>query len=550
MTSDLLAGLGMKVERIVVDSRQVEPGDAFAAYPGERQDGRKFIAEAISAGAGAVLWEREGFTWKPEWQVPNLGVDRLRDKIGAIASHVYNEPSRRLWTIGITGTNGKTSCCHWIAQCLTALGRKTALVGTLGNGFSGALTPAANTTPDAVSLHGLLRDYLADGAQCVAMEVSSHGLAQGRVNGMHFDVALLTNLSRDHLDYHGDMESYASAKAGLFSWPELKYAVLNLDDPFGVELAGRLGCSGVQTVGYSLEGPDQNQRPSRLPPIGTSALHDRPLARLRERVGERAYPLEGEGWDEGSPPEGRPHPNPLPHAGEGAMVKGACIYLRDLVTDEQGIRFEAVTPWGSAAVSSALLGRFNAANLLGVLAVLLVSGIKLADAVREVGRVGPVAGRLQRLGGNGKPLVVVDYAHTPDALEKVLLTLREIMGSEGRLVCVFGCGGERDRGKRPLMGEVSSRLADSVVVTSDNPRSEDPRDIIADIIAGMGANYHVDDDRATAIDAAVRGAQPHDVVLVAGKGHEDYQEIKGARLPFSDVEVAQRVLEEYSTCCA
>ncbi|MCL4472225.1 MAG: UDP-N-acetylmuramoyl-L-alanyl-D-glutamate--2,6-diaminopimelate ligase [Gammaproteobacteria bacterium] len=488
MTPDLIAVLGMKVKRIVADSRRVEPGDAFAAYPGERLDGRKFIAQAVSAGAGAVLWEREGFTWQPEWRVPNLGIDRLRDKIGAIASQVYNEPSRQLWTIGITGTNGKTSCCHWVAQCLTALGKKTALVGTIGNGFPGALTPAANTTPDAVSLHGLLRDYLADGARCVAMEVSSHGLAQGRVNGMHFDVALLTNLSRDHLDYHGDMESYAAAKAGLFSWPELKYAVLNLDDPFGTELAGRLGCSGVQTVGYSLEGN-----------------------------------------------------------------RGDCRYAvlaRDLVTDEQGIRFEAVTPWGCAAVNSALLGRFNAANLLGVLAVLLVSGIKLEDAVREVGRVGPVAGRLQRLGGDGKPLVVVDYAHTPDALEKVLGALREIMGGKGRLICVFGCGGERDRGKRPLMGEVSSRLADSVIVTSDNPRGEDPRDIIADIIAGMGANYHVNDDRAAAIDAAVRGARPHDVVLVAGKGHEDYQEIRGVRLPFSDAEVAQRVLEGYSTCCA
>ncbi|MHB0985853.1 MAG: Mur ligase family protein [Sulfuricella sp.] len=528
MTPDLIAGLGMKVKRIVADSRRVEPGDAFAAYPGERLDGRKFIAQAVSAGAGAVLWEREGFTWQPEWRVPNLGIDRLRDKIGAIASQVYNEPSRQLWTIGITGTNGKTSCCHWIAQCLTALGKKTALVGTIGNGFPGALTPAANTTPDAVSLHGLLRDYLADGARYVAMEVSSHGLAQGRVNGMHFDVALLTNLSRDHLDYHGDMESYAAAKAGLFSWPELKYAVLNLDDPFGTELAGRLGCGGVETVGYSLEGSlDHSQRPSPLPLL----------------------PL-GEGWDEGSPPEGRPHLNPLPQAGEEANVKGACLYLRDLVTDEQGIRFEAVTPWGCAAVNSALLGRFNAANLLGVLAVLLVSGIKLEDAVREVGRVGPVAGRLQRLGGDGKPLVVVDYAHTPDALEKVLGALREIMGGKGRLICVFGCGGERDRGKRPLMGEVSSRLADSVIVTSDNPRGEDPRDIIADIIAGMGANYHVNDDRAAAIDAAVRGARPHDVVLVAGKGHEDYQEIRGVRLPFSDAEVARRVLDGYSTCCA
>ena len=258
--ASVLAQLGAEVKHLVADSRQVQQGDTFAAYPGERLDGRKFIAQAVAAGANAVLWEREGFEWNAEWKVPNLPVEGLRDKIGEIASQVYGEPSRQLQTIGITGTNGKTSCCHWIAQCLTELGRKTAMVGTLGNGFPGALAPAANTTPDAVSLHALLRDYLADGAKCVAMEVSSHGLAQGRVNGVHFDVAVLTNLSRDHLDYHGDMASYAAAKAGLFAWPDLQYAVLNMDDPFGVELAGKLGCSGVQTVGYSLEGKHEGCR--------------------------------------------------------------------------------------------------------------------------------------------------------------------------------------------------------------------------------------------------------------------------------------------------
>jgi len=425
--ASFLAQLGAGVKHLVADSRQVRQGDTFVACPGERQDGRKFIAQAVAAGANAVLWEREGFDWNAEWKVPNLPVDGLRDKVGEIASQVYGEPSRQLWTIGITGTNGKTSCSHWIAQCLAGLGKKTAVVGTLGNGFPDALTPSSNTTPDATSLHGLLREYLDDGARCVAMEVSSHGLAQGRVNGMHFDVAVLTNLSRDHLDYHGDMASYSAAKAGLFSWPELKYAVLNMDDDFGVELAGKIGCSGVQTVGYSL---DQNQRLSRSLPL----------------------PQAGAGWGEGVPPASHPHPNLLPE-GEGANVKGACLDLcrfavlaRNLVADAQGVRFDAVTPWGKAQVSSKLLGRFNASNLLAVLATLLVSGVKLEDAVRELGRVEPVAGRLQRLGGDGKPLVVVDYAHTPDALEKVLGALREIMGGKGRLICVFGCGGERDRG--------------------------------------------------------------------------------------------------------
>jgi UDP-N-acetylmuramoyl-L-alanyl-D-glutamate--2,6-diaminopimelate ligase len=483
--ASVLAQLGAEVKHLVVDSRQVREGDTFVACPGERLDGRKFIAQAVAAGTNAVLWEREGFKWNAEWKVPNLPVEGLRDKIGEIASQVYGEPSRQLRMIGITGTNGKTSCCHWIAQCLTGLGRKTAMVGTLGNGFPGALTPSANTTPDAVSLHALLRDYLADDAKCVAMEVSSHGLAQGRVNGVHFDIAVLTNLSRDHLDYHGDMASYAAAKAGLFAWPELQYAVLNMDDPFGVELAGKVGCSGVQTVGYSLEGKHEGCR--------------------------------------------------------------FAVLARDLVADAQGIRFKAVTPWGTAQLSSKLLGRFNASNLLAALAVLLVSGIELEDAVRELGKVESVAGRMQRLGGGGKPLVVVDYAHTPDALEKVLGTLREIMDDKNQLICVFGCGGERDRGKRPLMGAVASRLADSVIVTSDNPRGEDARAIIEEIIAGMGANYHVIDDRAAAIDAAVRGAQPDDVVLIAGKGHEDYQEIKGVKLPFADADVAQRILSQIGT---
>jgi UDP-N-acetylmuramoyl-L-alanyl-D-glutamate--2,6-diaminopimelate ligase len=481
--------LGVPVTRLVSDSRQVRRGDTFVAYPGERADGRRFIEAAIAAGANAVLWEAEGFQWRDQWAIPNLAVGGLRYRIGEIAAHVYGDPSEKLWMIGVTGTNGKTSCAHWLARCLTAVGRKTAIVGTLGNGFPDCLAPALNTTPDAIALQAALKDYLEAGARGVAMEVSSHGLAQGRVNGIRFDVALLTNLSRDHLDYHGDMASYAAAKAGLFAWPGLRHAVLNLDDPFGRELAGKLGCTGVNLVGYSLEG--------------------------------------------------------------GREGGGLSIRARRVEADERGVRFEAASPWGTVRVESPLLGRFNASNLLGVLATLLVSGVGLEDAARELGRLGPVKGRLERLGGDGKPLVVVDYAHTPDALEKVLLALREIMAVETgslKLTCVFGCGGDRDRGKRALMGEVASRLADEVVVTSDNPRGEDPRAIIADIVTGMGANYHVIEDRAAAIDYAIKGARPGDVVLVAGKGHEDYQEIAGVRFPFNDAEVARRALEEWEQC--
>ncbi|BCB25475.1 UDP-N-acetylmuramoyl-L-alanyl-D-glutamate--2,6-diaminopimelate ligase [Sulfurimicrobium lacus] len=479
-----LAGAGAL--RLVADSRCIHSGDAFAAYPGDEADGRRFIVQAIAAGASCILWERDGFEWDAAWNIPNLGIAGLRKEIGAIASEVNGEPSRRLWMIGVTGTNGKTSCSHWLATCLADLGRKTALVGTLGNGFPGALSPTANTTPDAVTVHSVLKEYEAQGATAVAMEVSSHGLDQGRVNGVHFDVALLTNLSRDHLDYHGDMASYAAAKATLFDWPGLQYAVLNLDDPFGVELAGKLGCSGVKVVGYGFHGEAQ---------------------------------------------------------GCQIVVKG-----RDLQMGADGLRFEAATPWGKANIASAMLGRFNASNLLGVLATLLVSGAALEQAVAALGRIKPVPGRLQQFGGGDKPLVVVDYAHTPDALEKVLQALREIVGTNGSLSCVFGCGGNRDKGKRPLMGAVASALADRAIVTSDNPRHEDPRTIIDEIVAGMGSNFHVEEDRAAAIDQAIRQAKCGDIVLIAGKGHEDYQDINNVKLPFSDAEVAQRVLQEYRPC--
>lgn len=478
--------LGARIERLVADSRQVEEGDTFVAYPGESQDGRRFIAEAIAAGANAVLWEKADFAWNPGWRVPNLGIAGLRDRVGEIASRVCGEPSRRMWMIGVTGTNGKTSCTHWLAHTLTALGRKTAVVGTLGNGFPGALAPSANTTPDAVTLHVLLKDYLAQGAAAVAMEVSSHGLAQGRVNGVRFNVALLTNLSRDHLDYHGDMASYAAAKARLFAWEGLEYAVLNLDDPFGAELVEKLAGSGVKVAGYSLE--------------------------------------------------------------DKAARCDFVVHGRNLKLGAAGIRMEVACPQGRAILESRLLGRFNAANLLGVLGVLLASGIKLDEATKVLAQVEAPPGRLQRLGGDGKPLVVVDYAHTPDALEKVLQTLRETMAGfevaakKPKLFCVFGCGGQRDRGKRPLMGEVASRLADFAVVTSDNPRGEEPLAIIEEIVTGMGANYHVIEDRAAAIDYALAQARACDVVLIAGKGHEAYQEIRGVRFPFSDAEVAQRAL--------
>ncbi|MDE2117278.1 MAG: UDP-N-acetylmuramoyl-L-alanyl-D-glutamate--2,6-diaminopimelate ligase [Betaproteobacteria bacterium] len=506
---ELLASLGVTITRLVTDSREVTAGDTFVAYPGSQADGRRFIAQAIANGANAVIWEAHGFNWNNTWQIPNLAVADLRHHAGEIADHVYGNPSGRMWMVGITGTNGKTSCSHWIAQSFSALGRKTALVGTLGNGFQGNLQPTLNTTPDAIRLHGLLAGYLAQGAQAVAMEVSSHALEQGRVNGVKYDVALLTNLSRDHLDYHGDMHSYASAKRRLFGWQQLGYAVLNLDDAFGAELAEQLHLQqGRRREGGSAAVLPQQDAEVEVVGYG---LDDAALA-AAERLGLRM------------------------------------VYGGELRMDAQGLSLQVHSSWGGGTLHSKLLGRFNAANLLGVLAVLLVSGIALADALRELARVQAVPGRMQALGGDGRPAVVVDYAHTPDALEKVLQALREVAAaSSGKLICVFGCGGDRDRGKRPMMGTVAAKLADSCIVTSDNPRNEEPHDIISAIVTGMsGQDYQIIEDRALAIELAISNAQAADTVLVAGKGHEDYQEINGVKYPFSDVEVAQRALASWN----
>ena len=469
-----LSALGVQPAMITSDSRQVVPGGVFLACPGERVDGRLFIAQAINQGAAAVVWESEGYQWNAQWQLPNLPVEGLRGQLGAIASEFYGHPSRQLWMIGITGTNGKTSCSHWLAAALTRLGRKTAVVGTLGNGFPGQLGETANTTPDPLLLQHMLADYRAQGAAGVAMEVSSHGLEQGRVAGVHFDVAVFTNLSRDHLDYHGDMVRYAQAKKRLFFWPGLRSVVLNADDALGQELAEDLAHQQVQVLTYGLQ---------------------------------------------------------------AGVVRGHTLKL-----EGGGLSMRVTTPQGEAQLVAPVLGRFNAYNLLAVLAALLATGVGVDEAVAALSETIAVPGRMQQLGGNGRPLVVVDYAHTPDALEKVLLTLRE--QTRGRLLCVFGCGGNRDKGKRPLMGEVVSRLADGAIVTSDNPRHEPPEQIIGEIVAAMGANYQVEPDRAAAIASAILQAGKDDVVLLAGKGHEPYQEIDGIRLPFSDVEVAQRILEE------
>ncbi len=543
---EMLANLNVPVKRLVTDSRVVQRGDTFVAYPGEKADGRQFIAQAIAQGANAVIWEEQHFSWNDAWKVPNIAVADLRHNAGWLADAVYGAPSEKLWMVGITGTNGKTSTCHWIAQSLSDVGKTCALIGTLGNGFpggsgfprggrlGGVLQPTANTTPDAISVHGLLADYLRDEAQAVAMEVSSHALAQGRVNGVRFDVALLTNLSRDHLDYHGDMESYAASKRKLLNWDQLKYAVLNLDDEFGAGLAEQLS----------------NGTP--LPnPLGKTTSHStRPQETAAKSL---VIPQAGDGANEAL--RGHSTPEIIGYGLTDAALQQAerlgmrMVYGNLAEMSGQGLRLDVYTSWGGAQIDSVLVGRFNASNLLGSLGVLLVSGVALKDATQSLSRVQPVAGRMQKIGDAGQPAVIVDYAHTPDALEKVLLAMREISRSTGgKLICVFGCGGDRDRGKRAMMGLVAEKFSDYCIVTSDNPRSEDPQAIIAEVVSSMKAkNHEAIVSRAAAIERAIGIAQQGDTVLIAGKGHEDYQEVNGVKYPFSDVEVAQQALLVWQT---
>ncbi|MDD5365754.1 MAG: UDP-N-acetylmuramoyl-L-alanyl-D-glutamate--2,6-diaminopimelate ligase [Gallionellaceae bacterium] len=466
---------------MTADSRQVRPGDLFLAMPGEVHDGRQHIPAAVAAGAAGIVWEPEGHAWPAGVDLPNWPVAGLKQQAAGLAAEWWGRPSEKLWMIGITGTNGKTSCSHWLAEGLSRLERRTAVIGTLGNGFPEQLAGASHTTPDAVTLQGLLAGYRDAGAAGVAMEVSSHALDQGRVEGVRFDVAVLTNLSRDHLDYHGDMVSYAHAKARLFDWPGLKWALLNLEDALGQRLYADLAGRSVQRLGYGFT------------------------------------------------------------AGE---IRGS-----DLRLSADGLAMTVATPWGRGELHAPLMGRFNADNLLACLAALLASEVPLEDALRVLSGMKPAPGRMQKVPAPaGAPAVVVDYAHTPDALEKALATLRPL--ADRRLICVFGCGGGRDKGKRPLMGETAARLADVAIVTSDNPRNEDPETIIAEIRAGMTGQEHVESDRARAIAGAIAMAGAGDVVLIAGKGHEDYQESQGERRWFSDVAEAEKNLKEYQHASA
>ena len=492
----LLDALPVQVTHVTAISREARRGGVFLAYPGATNDGRAFIADAISRGVSAVLYEA-GFDWYANSElgntVPHAAVKNLKRFASLIAGHVYQNPSNDLWMIGVTGTNGKTSVSQWIAQALATTSKRSAVVGTIGNGFVEQLTAAENTTPDAVMLQRLLRDYVNAGAQACAMEVSSHGLDQGRAADVKFDIAVFTNLTRDHLDYHLTMEAYGAAKARLFQSRGLKTAVINVDDPFGRKLAEDISNNGsnVRVVRFACNG------------------------------GSKFANLTG--------------------ANLSVSPSGLSFTVRLLGDTKQ-----------EARVDSAILGAFNISNLLAVIGALLASGVNLAAAAKIASELKPVPGRMQTVrsgqkgGDANRPLVVVDYAHTPDALEKALSTLAAVVPDKGRLISVFGCGGDRDRGKRPLMGAVSAQFADLTIVTSDNPRTEDAQRIIADIEPGMiGAAYRVVADRYQAIYEALNAANQSDIVLIAGKGHEDYQIIGESKQHFSDVEVAVEALAQW-----
>ena len=467
---------------LALDSRRVRGGDLFLAVSGRATDGRRFIGDAIARGASAVLVDGEVDESMRALSggVPLAGVDELQRHIGRLAAAWFDHPSRAMRVLGVTGTNGKTSCTHHLGEMLTALDHRAGICGTLGNGFPGALRATGLTTADAVTLSASLAWMRDAGAEWVAMEVSSHALDQERTGGISFAGVMLTNLTRDHLDYHGSMAAYGEAKRQLFLAPGVEVGVVNRDDPFARELPDRIP-SAVEVFDYSLTDSAAALRVRAQRPVGN------------------------------------------------------CLEV------------EVDSCWGRGTVSTPLLGDFLLSNLLGSITLLAGLGLPFDAVLEAAGRARPVTGRLQPITHPDGFTVVVDYAHTPDALAQALRVLRGHF--PGRLHCVFGCGGERDPGKRALRGEAAASLADRLLVTDDNPRGEDGDQIVAGILEGIPSNLDVlvERDRRRAITAALAGAVAGDVVLVAGKGHEDYQEGPDGRVPYSDVALVEALVADAAT---
>jgi UDP-N-acetylmuramoyl-L-alanyl-D-glutamate--2,6-diaminopimelate ligase len=484
--ADAISYGAIAVSRLCTDSREVQPGDVFIASGGAAAERDQYVQQAINQGVSAVLVDFEELNTittavKTPYSTPIIAIKQLKQQVGAIAARFYGNPCQQLQMIGVTGTNGKTSTSQFIAQALQQTGIRCGIIGTLGSGFPDHIVPGNLTTPGAIALQQTLADLQQQGASHVTMEASSHSLVQHRVADIPFKVAVFTNLTHDHLDYHGTMENYGQAKRLLFLTPTLEHAVINADDAFGRtllrEFAPRLSC-----YAYSIEGRD----------VSVPTLH-----------------------------------------------------ARNIRFHSRGLSATIQSPWGEGELHSQLLGRFNISNVLATFATLLALGLPFAEILQYLSHLQTVPGRMQCLGGGESPLVVVDYAHTPDALEKALTAVREHCG--GQLWCIFGCGGNRDSAKRPIMAQAAEALSDHVIVTDDNPRWEDPQQITADIWRGFAkpANVLLEHDRKQAIAMAIKQARAGDVVLIAGKGHEPYQQIGEQKLPFSDAEVA--ALELHST---
>ncbi|MAJ81415.1 MAG: UDP-N-acetylmuramoyl-L-alanyl-D-glutamate--2,6-diaminopimelate ligase [Legionellales bacterium] len=498
MLSDLLRALvecdlshDVAIVGITADSRKIKPGYAFVAYPGHQCDGRDFIESAVRSGASAILMEsptgKDGsqlrsfsLTNSEKKTIPVVYVLNLQNLYGVFVSRFYKDPSRQLTVVGITGTNGKSSIMHLYNCALNGLGIKSGFIGTLGSGIAGKLVEQDHTTPDAAMLHQQLAKMRDSHVEQVVMEVSSHGLDQSRVNGCIFDTAILSNVTRDHLDYHATQEEYLEAKAKLFAKPFLRNIVVNIDDQFGKELFIRYS-SERNVIGYSLD---------------------------KKYLGHRSV-----------------------------------VVAHQIKSDLDGSTFEIRSPWGVGQMKTQLIGRFNVYNLLAAFTSMCLHDTHFEDALESLSLVHSIPGRMNRFGGDGVPKVFVDYAHTSDALVKVMSSIKQ-HSKEGKLIVLFGCGGDRDRGKRMLMGQAASKYADFIVLTDDNPRFENPDRIIDDILTGIDNqdNVDVEHDRSIAIAKAFKLATPDDIVLIAGKGHESFQHIAGQKYPFSDSEQVQMLI--------
>jgi len=464
---------------ISIDSRTIKKKELFLAFPGASTDGRDFIHSAILSGCSGVLWEPSNFEWNNDWSIPNLPVKNLRAIAGLLASDFFGNPSEKLMTIGVTGTNGKTSVTKWLSDALTELGNTCGSIGTLGGNLAGKQVRQEGldgvTTPNSIVIQAILQTFLMRNAKSAAIEVSSHALSQDRVNGVRFEVGVFTNLSRDHLDYHQDMESYGAAKARLFEDLAIRCAVINIDDEFGRLLANQLISRQMRVMTYGFDADaDFCAKNIQFSPSSTS---------FELRARSKTYTFE------------------VPISGD-----------------------------------------FNVSNLLAVIAVLSYVGYSIKKILGVLKKTKAPAGRLQIVDHDQKPLVYVDYAHTPDALEKVLCTLQKIKQPKSRIICVFGAGGDRDKEKRVLMGETVRALSDVAIVTNDNPRSENPAAIANQIVGANPDHFLIELDRMRAIQRAVDLSTTEDLILVAGKGHEQYQEIKGERLKFSDIDAVKAAL--------